>query len=146
MTTKQVMPTAKQFYILLAELVDEYFFDGHNYRDIALLGSDMTFSEEHNSTLDPACWYEWLEAIDGKKTPCKAVEYKDGCICYEAINGQREFELPSVKLSLEEGYDAAIRFLTKYATRLESKDIKEFIEQLSFEKWSEMAHKMFPNE
>ncbi|CAL7959828.1 hypothetical protein MIDIC_150001 [Alphaproteobacteria bacterium] len=100
-------------YKALEMLVKEYYFKHmeHNVQmcDMALLGSDMAVDEQ-NHTSDPAIWYEWLDATGGREI---TIEY----------------------LTVEEGYNAAIKFLTNYAERLESKDIKDFIAQLTLDKW-----------
>lgn len=138
-------------YQILEALVENFYdkihknLEENRLRLVIMLASGMQLTADMKHTMDPACWYDWLEAIDGKKTPCTLLEFKDGSSCYQAVDGERERSLPYKELTLKEGYDAAIRFLTKYANRLESKDIKAFIKQLSFEQWSEMAHKMFPD-
>ncbi len=111
---------------------------------MALLGSDMAINDS-NKTSDPAIWYDWLEAIDGQKhkVGLKSSTTSEGRTMqyYSGIDGERERKLTKKKLTAEKGYAAAIRFVTAYAERLESKDIKEFINQLTFEKWNHTVKK-----
>jgi len=104
--------TSKFLYKVIFSIIDKYFFKMH-LDDIGILASDMAIAEDESSALGRAAWHEWTEGSDGK----------------------REEELPNKTLTIQEGYDVAIRFLSAYADRLESRDIKEFIDQLTFEKW-----------
>lgn len=121
-------------YDILHHIMEEYYFSVCNGSgdDIANIGSSMAINDK-NETIDPATWYDWLEAIDGKKAE---VELVKGVMSWYAVKDKsRKNELDNLLLNAEEGYKAAIRFLTKYANMLESREIKEFIQQLTFEKW-----------
>lgn len=139
--------TPRDFLTVIQQLLYQYYLKtGSSSSDIALIGGDIQLpidDYKDNRTLDPGMWYEWLEAIDGKKAQLvrKRFTLDSGEVSYfwHAIDGERE--LPKKNLTVEKGYNAAIRFLTRYAKSLESKDIKEFVNELTFDKWQEICKK-----
>jgi hypothetical protein len=128
-------------------LVYKYYIESGQLDDIATIGSSMALAIDANMTLDPAYWYDWLETIDGKKrTGTVKFEPDPTQHCtvtyYHPIPDKREMRLLSKNLTMKEGYQAAIRFLNKYADLLSSKAIRELIAQLTFDKWTEAASKI----
>ena len=102
----------RDVYKLMHNLIKEYYFETYS-DDIGSLAGSMKLATDENRTLDPAIWHDWLEVICGSRIP----------------------DLTQRKLTLEEGYNAAITFFTLYANQLESKDLRTFTDQLTFEKW-----------
>lgn len=95
---------SRTVYNLLYNFIDQYY-EHTNENDIGGLAGDMIINDK-NETLDPAIWYDWLEATTNKEV-----------------------------MSVEEAYDAVLVFLNNYANRVNSQAIKDFISYLTFERW-----------
>jgi hypothetical protein len=65
------------------------------------------------------------------------------CDFIQSVEGDREKHLSNKQVTLEEGFDAATKFLTSYAEHLDSEDIRSFISWLTFEKWESECLKEF---
>ena len=129
--------TPKDYLIILEKLARDYFFlkklkEATCLYDIAQIASDIKIIDDdcNNNvfeTRDPGAWYEWLEAIDGKKEKNIVIEG----VC-NIIEGERERELPKQKLTLKESYDAVMKFINIYSDRFGSDEIEEFVRYLTF--------------
>ena len=114
--------------IVGTKVYDSNFHDETGY--LSGLACNMDINDQ-NETLDPAIWYEWLKAIDNRDITVrlKPEEYA-------------EIERRQSKLTLEEGYAATIRFLTWYANSVDSDEIREFVQDLTDDKWLAAADKV----
>ena len=122
----------RTMYGCLYLLVEDYFerYKHLKLDDIPPLGGSMMIAEDSNETLDPAIWYEWLEAVANKeidRTDLSVEEYD---------------KIEKIQLTLQEGYAAAIRFLTWYANSVDSDEIREFVRELTYDKWLAAADKV----
>jgi len=106
--------------MILEDLVSNYYFKNGEPDDIATLGSSMMLAVDENSTLDPAIWNDWLNSV---KTTTDA-------------------KVMPKSMTIQEGYSAAIKFLSFWADLMNSKQIKSLVYQLTFEKWKATAKQM----
>ena len=117
----------RSIYKIMHKIADErYFVDYNDY--IGELASDTAIARYTNQTADPAIWYEWLSAVAN-------VDISEG------LSDEAEAEIEKTQLTLEEGYAAAIRFLTWYANSVDSDEIRTFVQGITYEKWLEAAEK-----
>ena len=133
--------------MILGHLIYNYYLSKSELNisidNVIQIGSDIKLpidDDTDNRTFDPAAWYEWLEAIDGKKE--KVVEIDGVC---RVIETERERELPRQKITLKESYYAVIRFIKIYDDRFNSDDIREFIRYLTFKKWQKTCMEFSSN-
>ena len=125
-----MIPTIRLIYDIMFSIVESKY-DKFRNDEIGNLGSALIISETKNETIDTATWYDWLLAVADKD------------IDQELTNKEyAEIESRKSVLTLEEGYAAAIRFLTWYANSVDSDEIREFVWGLTYDKWLVAADKV----